>query len=84
VMLFGLLALRVWGVDWRLGLYSTFLFGSLLLVAPIDSLARFFSFIFPLWLTVPVRNRYSLPLLIIFFCIFSIALWYQFIMGWVV
>lgn len=83
VLFFGILTLRVWEIDWRLALYSTSHI-TLFIVAPMESLARFFSFIFPLWLTVTVRNRASLYLLLVFFVIFSVVLWYQFIMGWVV
>lgn len=84
VIFFGYLVFCAFRIDAKLGVYSLSVFLPLLYMGSFISLPRFFSFIFPVWLVVRIRN---LPLLIVavgFFLLNSLLLWYQFILGtWV-
>ena len=75
--LFGLFVIMTWKLDQGLGAYSTTVFIALLFVV-FDhlSLLRYLSFIFPLWLTVRVKNPIVATLGIALFVPMSILLWY--------
>ena len=83
LLLFGVLCLGVWELEWRLAIYSTSVLILFVVVAPILSSVRYFSFIFPLWLGWRVKKISTLFLLLPFFFIMTIVLWYQFLMGWI-
>ena len=84
ILFVGYLIFCVARIDPKLGVYSLTMFLPLLYFSNFISLPRFFSFIFPIWLVVRIRN---IPILIVgltFFLLNSLLVWYQFILGvWV-
>jgi hypothetical protein len=82
-VLFGIMVLKVWDFDWRLALFSTSLMTIFLVEGFVGSLVRYFAFVFPIWFTIRVQRSWTLALLIVFFAAFTVALWYQFLMGWI-
>jgi hypothetical protein len=76
ISIFAYLLIRVWRVDCLLWLYSTILFGLLIFTSPsYVSLLRFLAFIFPVWLTVRVRNLITASVCIAFFITGSLLVW---------
>jgi hypothetical protein len=75
--LFGYIVIMTWKLDQRLGAYSSAVFIVLLFVV-FDhlSILRYFSFLFPLWLTIRIRNPIIATLCIALFVPMSILLWY--------
>jgi hypothetical protein len=75
-VLFAFLAVRIWQVDSLLWVYAVAVFGVLTFVVTSHiSLLRFLSFIFPIWLTVKVRNPLVVAVCIAFFVPVSLLLW---------
>jgi hypothetical protein len=75
--LFGVMVMMTWKLDQGLGAYSTTVFIVLLFVV-FDhlSILRYFSFLFPIWLTIRVRNPIIATLCVALFVPMSILLWY--------
>jgi len=76
VALLPFLILRVWDVDRSLFAYTVTLFVMLILTAPVMSLLRYTSFIFPIWLTARVKNAWVTVLCMALFIPFALALWF--------
>ena len=76
VALFAALIIRVWKVDRLLWSYAIALFGLMLVTAPIISLLRYLSFIFPIWLTIKSTNRWTSAACVAVFVPFTLLLWY--------
>ncbi|MBS7622425.1 hypothetical protein KEJ39_01960 [Candidatus Bathyarchaeota archaeon] len=84
IVMFGYLAFASWKVDWRICLYALVLFFGILGFSDARSYIRYFSFIFPVWLSVPrTKNVLVVMFLISFFFVHALSIWHQFIMGWV-
>jgi hypothetical protein len=81
--LFGLGVFLTWQLDWRLAAYSSSLFFAFIYLAPAASLIRYLAFVFPIWLILRVRNYVTLILTVGLFSLLSLALWYEFILGWI-
>lgn len=76
VCLFGLLVLKTWQVDRYLWVYSISLFAPLIFLATNElALLRFFTFIFPVWLTVKARNVIIVGTCIALFVPVTLLLW---------
>lgn len=76
VVLFAYLIARIWKVDRLLWVYAVSMFSLLLLfVTAHISLLRFLSFIFPIWLTVKVRNPVVVAVCIALFAPVMLLLW---------
>lgn len=77
VAFFGYLIIMTWKLDRDLGAYSLAVFIAILFVV-IDhlSILRFFSFLFPIWLTVRIRNPIIATVCIALFISVSILIWY--------
>ena len=76
--------LRSFKIDYALGIYSTLLFLLLLLAGSRISMVRYVSFIFPLWITFPMKSLRSALLCMPIFLIVTAALWFEFASGlWV-
>jgi hypothetical protein len=73
--LFAYLIAKVWRVDRLLWGYAVSIFGLMVFVAPIISLLRFLSFIFPVWLTVRLKSPWIVALCIALFIPFTFLLW---------
>lgn len=76
VALLPFLIMRVWNVDRSLFAYTATLFGMLILTAPVMSLLRYLSFIFPIWLTARVKNASAAMLCMALFIPLSLVLWF--------
>lgn len=77
-------------VDWRLTIYSACYFFPILWFASLDSVVRYLSFIFPIWITFgtfALRSKWGKMLSVILCALFfplSVLLWIDFLMGmWV-
>ncbi len=76
VLLFAYLVARVWEVDRLLWTYAAILVTALILaVWSHISLIRFLSFIFPIWLTVKVKNPVVVAICIALFVPATLLLW---------
>jgi hypothetical protein len=76
VAIFAYVFMKIWEVDRELCAYALGVFGALLFTAMNHlSLLRFFSFIFPVWLTVKVRNLFLVAICIALFVPVSLLLW---------
>ena len=70
-----------------LAAYSTVYVLSILLFGAVDSIPRFFSFCFPLWLAVGImlfrrRNaKLAVPVIFVLFGVLSVYLWQNFLNG---
>lgn len=74
--IFVYLLVKVWNVDRLLWGYAVCLFGLLILTSSsYVSLLRFLAFIFPVWLTLRVKNPVSVLVCVIFFALASSLLW---------
>jgi hypothetical protein len=76
VALLPFLILRIWNVDRSLFAYTTTLFVILIITAPVMSLLRFLSFIFPIWLTARVKNGWAAMMCMALFIPLSLVLWF--------
>jgi len=76
VALLPFLIVRISNIDRSLLAYSATLFGMLILTAPVMSLLRYDSFVFPIWLTVGVKNSWAVILCMALFVPLSLVLWY--------
>jgi hypothetical protein len=81
ILALSLLAASSWSLDWRLGLYSIAMLVLLLYFGTIQSLPRFLSFIYPLWLVPRFRNFIPAAVVLALFSIVDLKFWYQFIMA---
>lgn len=82
-LLFGLMAAKVGDLDRPLAVFSTAILVFFIAAAPLYSIVRYFSFIFPIWMTLQVRKRTALFILLPLFFLMSVVLWYQFLLGWI-
>jgi hypothetical protein len=75
--LFGYIVIMIWKVDQGLVTYSLAVFIALLFVV-IDhlSILRFFSFLFPVWLAIRIRNPILATVCLALFIPIGILLWY--------
>lgn len=69
------LIVKTWQVDRFLWVYAVSLFSMLLFAAPLISLLRYMVFIFPIWLTVKVKNRLIVTICIAVFIPIFLVLW---------
>jgi len=76
VALLPFLIMRLSNIDRSLLAYAGTLFGMLILTAPVISLLRYLSFIFPIWLTVRVKNSWAVILCMALFIPLSLTLWF--------
>ncbi len=76
----GYLVFCVFRIDGKLAIYSLSVYLSLLYFGNYNSLPRFFSFIFPVWLIVRMRNLLALAVAVTFFMLASLLIWYQFVL----
>ena len=76
VALLPFLILRIWNVDRSLFAYAATLFVMLIMMAPVMSLFRFLSFIFPIWLTARVKNGWAAMMCMALFIPLSLVLWF--------
>ena len=77
VALFGYLIIMIWKLDRSLATYPLAVFIAILFVVITHlSILRFFSFLFPIWLTIRTRNPIIATLCIALFVPMSILLWY--------
>ncbi|MGQ9543424.1 MAG: hypothetical protein ACUVTM_04980 [Candidatus Bathyarchaeia archaeon] len=84
IIFFGYLVFSTFKLDPKLGVYSLTLYLALLYFSNFISLPRFFSFIFPVWLTARIKSIPVLIVAVFFFTLNSLLLWYQFLMAvWV-
>ncbi|MEM3430693.1 MAG: hypothetical protein QXN20_07350, partial [Candidatus Bathyarchaeia archaeon] len=84
IIFFAYLVFCTFKIDSKLGVYSLVLFLGLLYFSNFISMPRFFSFIFPVWLTAKIKNILALTVAVAFFILNSLLLWYQFLMAvWV-
>lgn len=60
ISVFALLVVKVYEVDWKMGLYSTHMLFIIVCFGNILSYPRFLSFIFPLWLIFKVRRSWHI------------------------
>jgi Gpi18-like mannosyltransferase len=76
VALFAFLVLKTWEVDRLLWVYAVSMFGALCFTTVNHlSLLRYFPFIFPIWLTLKVRNPLVVAVCIAFFIPLILILW---------
>jgi len=76
VALFAFFVLKSWQVDRFLWAYAASLFGALVFTTVNHlSLLRYFPFIFPIWLTLKVRNPLVVAICIAFFVPLTLILW---------
>jgi hypothetical protein len=76
VALFGFLVLKTWQVDRLLWGYAVGMFGVLCFTTVNHlSLLRYFPFIFPIWLTLKVRNPLVVAVCVAFFVPLILILW---------
>ena len=76
VALLPFLIMRIWNVDRSLFAYAVTLFGLLIITAPVMSLLRYVSFIFPIWLTARVKNGWAAMVCMALFIPLSFVLWF--------
>ena len=76
IALLPFLIMRIWNVDRSLFAYTATLFGMLIISAPVMSLLRYISFIFPIWLTARVKSSWAVVMCMALFIPFSIVLWF--------
>ncbi len=74
--LFAFILVKVWNVDRSLWAYAISLFGLLLFAAPVISLLRYLTFIFPTWLTVRVKNPVVVAVCVALFIPIALVLWF--------
>ena len=75
-VLFAFLVVRTWQVDRLLWAYAVILLGLLTFaVTSHITLLRYLSFMFPIWLTVKVRNPIIVPICIAFFIPVTLLMW---------
>ena len=75
----GCLAVASARIDWRLGVYSTVMFVTIISFGYTTGLIRYLSFIFPVWLNIKTKNIGVLTVIIVLFYIHCLILWHQFI-----
>jgi len=75
VALLPFLILGVWNLDRSLFAYTAALFALLIMAAPVMSLLRYLSFVFPVWLTTRVKNGWVTVLCMTLFIPLSLVLW---------
>ena len=76
VALFVILAAGVWQIDRYLCVYTVSLSGLLMFTSPFYiSLLRFFAFIFPIWLTVKIKNPWIVAICVGFFVPIILIVW---------
>ncbi|HKM51221.1 MAG TPA: hypothetical protein VJZ75_08600 [Candidatus Bathyarchaeia archaeon] len=76
VALFAFLVLKTWQVDRFLWAYAVSLFGALIFTTANHlSLLRYFPFIFPIWLTLKVRNPVVVVICVAFFVPVILIFW---------
>jgi hypothetical protein len=76
VALIAILIAKVWGVDRPLWGYSMAVFGLMIFTAPLISLLRYLAFIFPVWLTLKLRNPWIVALCLAFFIPTTLMFWF--------
>ena len=81
VAFLGYLIFNTLRLDFKLGIYSIFMYFSLLLFGNFLSMPRFFSFIFPIWLNSKLNNLFVLFIILPFFILISLLIWYHFLLG---
>ncbi|HUK51521.1 MAG TPA: hypothetical protein VLV18_10820 [Terriglobales bacterium] len=69
------LILKTWKVDLLLWTYAASVFTVLLFAAPLISLVRYVVFIFPIWLSVKVRNPVIVGICVAFFIPVFLVVW---------
>jgi hypothetical protein len=69
------LIVRTWHVDRLLWAYATCLFTILLFAAPLISLVRYIVFIFPIWLSVKVKNPVIVGVCVALFIPVFLVMW---------
>jgi len=76
VALFGFLTVRVWKIDRFLWVYAVALLGAFMLtVIAHITLLRFLAFVFPIWLTVRVKNPIVVAACVTLFIPIGLLLW---------
>ena len=76
VALFAFFVLKTWQVDRFLWAYAVSLFGALIFTTVNHlSLLRYFPFIFPIWLTLRVRNPFAVACCVAFFVPVILIFW---------
>lgn len=81
VAFLGYLVFNTLRLDFKLGIYSIFMYFSLLLFGNFHSMPRFFSFIFPIWLDSKLKNLFILFIIVPFFILISLLIWHHFLLG---
>jgi len=79
VVLITVLTISAFHLDWRLGAYSIIMLMLLLAFGTIQSLPRFLSFIYPVWLVPRFRSLVPLIILLTLFAAIDLKFWYTFI-----
>jgi hypothetical protein len=75
VAFFGYLAFRSWTVDKILSTYAITLFVVLVFIAPTNSLVRYLSFIFPVWLNIRLSSSLVVLLCLALFVPLTLVMW---------
>lgn len=75
VGLFIYLISKIWRVDKLLWTYAISLFSLMIFTAPIISVLRYLAFIFPIWLTVRLKNPLIVSICIAVFIPVTLVLW---------
>ncbi len=81
VAIMGYLALSSTRADWGLGAFSSACYLALLIVGALPSLSRFISFLFPIWLSVRLRNHIAGAAALALSFPLGLALWLWFLQG---
>lgn len=81
VAIMGYLALSSTRADWRLGAFASAGYLALLAIGTLPSLSRFLSFLFPIWLSVRLRNHIAGAAALAISFPFGLALWIWFLQG---
>lgn len=81
VAFLGYLIFNTLRLDSKLGIYSIFMYFSLLFFGNFYSMPRFFSFIFPIWLNSKLKNLFVLFIILPFFILISLLIWQHFLLG---
>jgi hypothetical protein len=81
VAFFGYLAFRSWTVDKILSTYAIGLFAVLVFIAPTNSLVRYLSFIFPIWLNLRTGSSLVVLLCLALFVPLTFVMWLSALQG---
>ncbi|MGA3406978.1 MAG: hypothetical protein ABSD49_14715 [Candidatus Bathyarchaeia archaeon] len=76
VALFAFLVVRVWKIDHSLWAYALTMFGVLIFIVPSHiTLLRYLAFVFPIWLTVKIKNPIAVAACVALFVPIGLLLW---------